>query len=104
MSFGWELALVFQSCVTALASGVNGLHFLAYPGNHRRRRWGAFTLLVVSLAFLVQSLNLGLLPWLAGLDAAFLATPRLRFIVGALPMLASVLVLSFILRRWRRRR
>ena len=106
MNFGWETALVFQSCVTALASGVNALRFLAYPVNsgRRHRRLGAYTLLVVSLAFMVQSLYLGLLPWLTGLEGEILAGPRLRFTVGALPMIASVLVLSFILRRWKRRR
>ena len=106
MNFGWETALVFQSCVTALASGFNALRFLAYPVNsgRRHRRLGAYTLLVVSLAFLVQSLYLGLLPWLTNLEGEILSGPRLRFIVGALPMIASVLVLSFMLRRWRRRR
>lgn len=106
MNFGWDTALVFQSCVTALASGYNALHFLAYPsdGHQRRRRWALFTLLVVSLAFLVQSLYLGLLPWMAGLEAEILATPHLRFMVGALPMVASILLLSFILQRLRKRR
>ena len=100
MNFGWETALILQSCVTALASGFNALRFLAYPANsgrrRRHRRWGAYTLLVVSLAFLVQSLYLGLLPWMTDLDADILSDPSLRFTVGALPMIASVLVLSFI--------
>lgn len=106
MNFGWETALVLQSCVTAFASGANALRFLAYPaqGGRRHRRLGAYTLLAVSLAFLVQSLYLGLLPWLTDLDADVLSEARLRFMVGTLPMIASVLVLSFILRRWRRRR
>ena len=106
MDFGWEQALVLQSCVTALSSGVNALRFLAYPARsgRRHRRLGAVTLFAISLAFLVQSLYLGLLPWLTGLDADALAAPRLRFIAGALPMIASVLVLSFLLRRLRRRR
>lgn len=105
MNFGWEMALVLQSCVTALASAFNALQFLAYSTHGRQhRRWALYTLLVVSLAFMVQSLYLGLLPWLAGLEAEVLASPRLRFTVGALPMTASILVLSFILRRWRRRR
>ena len=105
MTFGWEMALVLHSCVTALASGFNALRFLAYPTQGRpHRRWALYALLSISLAFLVQSLYLGLLPWLAGLQAEVLAAPRLRFMVGALPMVASVLVLSFILRRWKRRR
>ena len=105
MTFGWEMALVLQSCVTALASGFNALRFLAYSTHGRpHRRWALYALLTVSLAFLVQSLYLGLLPRMAGLEAELLADPRLRFIVGALPMAASVLVLSLILRRWRRRR
>ncbi len=105
MNFGWEMALVLQSCVTAFASGANALHLLTYSTHGRQhRRWALYTLLVISLAFLVQSLYLGLLPWLAGLEADVLSAPRLRFMVGALPMLASVLVLSFILRRWKRRK
>ena len=105
MTFGWEMALVFQSCVTALASGFNALQFLAYSTHGRRhRRWALFALLTVSLAFLVQSLYLGLLPWLAGLEAEILASASLRFAAGALPMIASVLLLSFILRRWKKRR
>ena len=105
MNFGWEMALVLQSCVTALASGFNALQFLAYSTHGRRhRRWALYALLTVSLAFLVQSLYLGLLPWLAGLEAEVLTSPSLRFTVGALPMAASVLVLSSILRRWKRRR
>ncbi len=105
MNFGWEMALALQSCVTALARGFNAPQFLTYSTHGRpHRQWALYALLTVSLAFLVQSLYLGLLPCLAGLDAEVLATPRLRFMVGALPMVASVLVLSFILRRWRRRR
>ena len=105
MNFGWETALVLQSCVTALSSGFNALQFLAYSTHRRRRRrWALYALLAISLAFLVQSLYLGLLPWLAGLQAEALAAPSLRFVVGALPMIASVLVLSLILRRWRRTR
>ena len=106
MTFGWELALIFQSCVTALASGFNGLRFLAYStgGAGRRRRWGAYTLLLVSLAFMAQSLYLGILPWAAGFGAEILAAPRLRFMAGALPMAASVLILALILRRWQKGR
>ena len=105
MIIGWEMALVSQSCVTALASGFNALQFLAYSTQGRQyRRWGAHTLLAISLAFLVQSFYLGLLPWMTGLEAEVLADAKLRFMVGALPMIASVLVMSFILRRWRRRR
>lgn len=105
MNFGWETALVFQSCVTAIASGFNALQFLAHSTHRRRhRRWALYALLTISLAFLVQSLYLGLLPWLAGLEAEALTAPGFRFVVGVLPMIASVLVLSLILRRWRRRR
>ena len=103
MNGGWELALVFQSCMTAAASGFNAFQFLVYPTKQRRRRWGALTLMVISLAFLVQSLYLGIVPWAASVAGELLMEPKSRFLVGVLPMLASLLVLSFVMAGLRRR-
>ena len=103
MNGGWELALVFQSCMTAVASGFNAFQFLVYPTKQRRRRWGALTLMVISLAFLVQSLYLGIVPWAASEAGELLMEPKSRFLVGVLPMLASLLVLSFVMAGMRRR-
>ncbi len=103
MNGGWELALVFQSCMTAAASGFNAFQFLVYPTKQRRRRWGALTLMVISLAFLVQSLYLGIVPWVAAEAGELLVEPKPRFLAGVLPLLASLLVLSFVIVGLRRR-
>jgi hypothetical protein len=75
----WEVALVCQQGLTAMVSGFNVYHFAGYSSSLRRRRWGAMALVLVNLAFLVQSLYLGVL------------------------LAASALIAAFILRRARRR-
>ncbi len=102
MAGGWEWALVFQSGLTALASSFNAFQFLVYPTTQRKRRWGAVTLMIINLAFLVQSLYLGFLPSLTGGDAGdLLENPRVRFFTGLLPLLASFLILTFVITRQR---
>lgn len=97
MAGGWEWVLVFQHGLTALASGYNAFHFLGYRTERRRRRWGAFTLAMVNLAFLVQGLYLGILPTLTGREAGeLLGVPRVRFFTGLLPLAASLLILAFV--------
>ncbi len=97
---GWEWALVLQSWLTALAGGFNAARFLIYAARQRRRRLGAFTLAVISLAFMLQSLFLGLLPSITGSGAGeMLESAKLRFFVGLLPLAASLLVLSFVMAR-----
>ena len=102
MDGGWEWALVFQSGLTALASSFNAFQFLVYPTTQRKRHWGAVTLMIINLAFLVQSLYLGFLPSLTGGDAGdLLENPRVRFFTGLLPLLASFLILTFVITRQR---
>ncbi|MFQ5860515.1 MAG: hypothetical protein ACE5IG_03080 [Dehalococcoidia bacterium] len=106
MSSAWELALLAQQGLTAGFSAFNAYHFLNYPRVQRGRRWGALTLALVNLAFLVQSLYIGLLPSLLSLDwsVVVLANTRLRLLTGLLPLAASALITLLILRwRWRRR-
>ena len=94
---GWELALVVQHGATALASGFNAFHFLSYPWHHKRRRWGAFTLVLVNLAFLAQSLYLGILPSLMGEGVEeVVRNLRVRFLTGLLPLVASLLILALV--------
>lgn len=94
---GWELALVVQYGATTLASGFNAFHFLAYPWHHRRRRWGAFILVLVNLAFLAQSLYLGILPSLAGEGVKeVVRNLQVRFFTGLLPLVASLFILAFV--------
>ena len=98
MADGWEWALVFQQGLTALASGLNTLHFLGYHSYRRRRRWGALTLAVVNLAFLVQGLYLGILPTVTGQQVGeLLDSARVRFFTGILPSLGSLLILAFVI-------
>ena len=102
MAGGWEWVLVFQHGLTALASGHNVFHFLSYCSERRRRRWGAFTLAIVNLAFLVQGLYLGILPTLTGREVGeLLESPRVRFFTGLLPLAASLLILAFVITRRR---
>ena len=102
MESTWELTLLQQQSLIVLCSGFNALHFLGYRSSKRGRRWGAKTLALVNLAFLVQSLYLGLLPSLIGReDMSLLLSNRLRFTVGGLPLAASLLISAFVI-RWRK--
>jgi hypothetical protein len=97
----WEVALVCQQGLTAAVSGFNVYRFAGYSSPLRRRRWGAIALVLVNLAFLVQSLYLGVLP--PFLDEGLFLAPELRFAVGWMPLAASALIAAFIFRRARRR-
>ncbi len=102
MESNWEFALLLEQGLIVLSSGFNSLHFLGYRSSKRGRRWGAKTLVLVNLAFLVQALYLGLLPSLIGTeDMSLLFSSRLRFTVGSLPLAASILISAFVI-RWRR--
>ena len=102
MGNNWELALLLQQGLIALSSGFNVFHFLSYYSSKRGRRWGAKALVLVNLAFLVQSLYLGLLPFLIAMEGvSLLLNSRFRFIVGILPLSASAMITIFVI-RWRR--
>lgn len=100
----WDTALVLEQGLTALFSAFNTFHFLGYRSPRRGRRWGALALALVNLAFLIQSLYLGILPALLGLvSAEVLLNTRLRLAAGVFPLASSLLISAFIL-RWRLRR
>ena len=102
---GWEWVLVFQYGFVALASGYNLFYFLNYHSRRRRRRWGALTLAIVNLAFLVQSLYLGVLPALMEREVGeLLESPQTRFFIGLLPLVASLLILVFVITSRRKTR
>ena len=53
---------------------------------------------MVNLAFLIQSLYLGLLPSLAGKEMVdVLTNPWVRFFTGLLPLMASLLIMAFVI-------
>ena len=100
-----DLALVTQQGATALFSAFNAFYFLNRQWVPQRRRWGAMALVLVNLAFLVQSLYLGVLPSLLGVNAREVALdPRVRLVAGLLPFAAALVITVFILRHWLRRR
>jgi hypothetical protein len=100
----WEACLVLQQSATAAASTFNALYFLHYSSKYERRRWGAFALVLVSLALLFQSIYFGLLPCLAMPEAGLFPGIEARFAVGLMPLGASLLISVFILKRRKHRR
>ncbi len=102
----WELALASQQGLTALCSGFNAFYFLAYRSTHGRRRWGAMCLALVNLAFLIQSLYLGILPAMVGGDeaSAVVMSPRLRLTSGTLPLVASLMMATFVVLKLKAKR
>ena len=98
----WQAALLLQQGLTAVASAFNAFYFLRYSSQHERRRWGAFALVLVNLALLFQSLYFGLLPSLATPAAELFPGTKTRCAVGLLPLAASLLITTFILRKHRR--
>jgi hypothetical protein len=100
----WVACLLIQQGLTAGASAFNALYFLRYSSRLHRRRWGSLALALVNLALLLQGFYLGLFPYLASPDADLVPGVRARCIVGLLPLVASLLIAAFILKRRRRRR
>ena len=100
-----EALAVLERGITAICSVFNALYFAGYRSGLRRRRVGALVLLVVNLAFLVQSLYFGLLPYFTRLDlVTLIANPGLRLAAGLLPLVASFLITLLILRQLLARR
>jgi len=95
-----------QYVITALSSGLNTCYFMSYRSPRKRRRVGAVTLTVVSLAMFVESLYFGLYafsrkqPW----AEAFYLDPERWLMARLLLCIASVLITILILRQlWAKR-
>lgn len=100
-----EALALAQRGLTALSSAFNTLFFASYRSATGRRRWGVLALFLVNLAFLVQALYFGLLPYLLGLDLYALSLdPRLRLLAGAFPLAASLLITLLVVRQLLARR
>ena len=92
--------LVFaQYIVTILSSAFNACYFFGYRSSTRRRRIGALTLALLSVAIFIESMFFGLstlLPgqqWDSGFftDSAYWLAARLLLCLGSL--LVSILIL-----------
>ena len=100
-----EALLLLEHGVTALSSAFNGLYFALYRSPYPRRRLGALALVLVNLAFLVQSLYLGLLPYLMGGSPLGLPSgAKLGLLMAAFPLAASTLITLLVLRQLTARR
>ena len=81
------------------------LYFAAYRAVAPRRRLGALALVLVNLAFLVQSLYLGLLPYLIGESPLGLPSEaKLGLLAAAFPLAAFNLITLLVLRQMTARR
>ena len=100
-----ETLLLLERGVTALSSAFNGLYFAAYRAATPRRRLGTLALVLVNLAFLVQSLYFGLLPYLIGGSPLGLPSEaKLGWVVAAFPLAATTLITLLVLRQMTARR
>lgn len=97
----WIACLLLENGLTVGASAFNAYYFMRYSSRHRRRRWGAFALALVNLALLAQSAYFGLLPYMASPEGELV---RVSCIVSFLPLAASFLITTFILKRRKPRR
>lgn len=101
----WELALWLQRGATVVCSAFNAAYFVRYPARRWRRRVSALALVLLNLAILLQALVLG---WLARWPLAeswqLLGEPRVQFLLGVIPTLASALVAALILIQWAAKR
>ena len=98
----WKTAFLLQQGLTAGASAFNVLYFVGFWSQKRRHRWGAFALVLVNMALLLQSLFFQILPLLSATTADLFPGVETRCTVGLLPMVASLLITAFILRKHRR--
>lgn len=88
-----------QYMLTALSSGFNAVYFFGYRSPTRRRRIGALTLALLSVAILIESIYFGffaLFPgqqWARGffLDSSYWLAVRLLLCLGSL--MISLLIL-----------
>lgn len=100
-----EALAILERGVTALSSILNVFYFALYRSRLKRRKIGAVVLVVVNLAFLIQSLYFGFLPYFARLNVAILAGDAgLGLLAGLLPMIASLLITLLIVRQLLSRR
>jgi hypothetical protein len=98
----WRAALLLQQACTAATSAFNAIYFSRYSSQRRRHRWGAFALVLVSLALLLQSLFFGILPVLSTPTVGLSPGVEARCTIGLFSLAASLLITAFILRGRRR--
>jgi len=93
--------ILTQYIITALSSGLNAGYFFRYRSPMKRRRIGALTLALLSLAIFIESLCFSIFSFYQGQEwaSAFFLDPSHWLVARLLVCFGSLLISGLILRQ-----